>query len=188
MAQLIKGKQLAPQTVTISGSTGNVIVSGDLDMNSYNIIISSNPTSNTQAVNKAYVDSVAQGLQPHAPTRVISLSNLTLSGLQTIDGISLSEDDSVLVNGQTDPIKNGIYLVKSGTWVRRPDADGEPDNEVAVGDFVFVESGSTNASSGWVLVIQMQQQVEQLIQVLIHKNGLRWLHQVHIQQMVKVSN
>ena len=151
MAQLIKGKQIGVQTVTINGSSGNVVAEGDLDMSSYNVIISSAPTLDTQAANKAYVDSVAQGLYPHAPVLVISSTGITLSGTQTIDGVSLSVDDSVLVNGQADKTTNGIYLVKSGAWTRREDADGTPAHEIQLGDFVFVESGTTNHSSGWVL-------------------------------------
>ncbi len=151
MAQLIKGKQIAEQTITISGSTGNVIAQGDLDMSSYNVILTEAPTLDTQAANKAYVDSVAQGLQPHAPVLVISSTNLDLDGIETVDGVVLVADNSVLVNGQTDKTENGIYLVKAGAWTRREDADGDPDHEVALGDFVFVESGTTNASSGWVL-------------------------------------
>lgn len=40
-----------------------------------------------------------------------------LNGLQ---GFAL--DDSVLLHGQSSQNENGIYLVKSGAWVRRPDA------------------------------------------------------------------
>lgn len=44
--------------------------------------------------------------------------NITLSGLQTIDGYSLSSGDHVLVRLQTDKTKNGIYSVNSGSWSR----------------------------------------------------------------------
>ena len=40
-----------------------------------------------------------------------------LNGLQ-----GFSVDDSVLLHGQSSPNENGIYLVKTGVWVRRPDA------------------------------------------------------------------
>ena len=151
MAQLIKGKQIGSQTVTISGSTGNVIISGNVDTNGFPVIVNTAPTSNYQLANKEYVDAVAKGLSPHAPVLVISSSNLGLTGIVSVDGVLLSVDDSVLVNGQTDETENGLWLVKTGAWVRRPDADGAPDNEVQLGDFVFVESGTTNTASGWVL-------------------------------------
>ena len=40
-----------------------------------------------------------------------------LNGLQ-----GYSVDDSVLLHGQSSPNENGIYMVKSGAWIRRPDA------------------------------------------------------------------
>lgn len=61
MTQLIKGKQIQNQTVTISGSTGNVIVKDDFDMLGYQILLSNLPTLDTHASNKAYVDSVISG-------------------------------------------------------------------------------------------------------------------------------
>ena len=152
MAQQIKGKQIAAQTVTISGTTGNVSAIGNLDMTQYQVLVANYPTVGTALANKAYVDAIAQGVSPHAPVRVVATGQTSLSGLTTIDGASLSANDSVLLAGQTDKRENGLWLAKTpGGWLRRPDADGDPDNEVELGDFVFVESGLTNANSGWVL-------------------------------------
>jgi len=151
MSQLLKGKQIAAQTVTLSGNTGNVIVSGLLDTNGNQVFVSATPTLSQHLANKAYVDAVAKGISPHAPVKVILTGNTTLSGTMTIDGYALSEGEGVLVNGQTDKKANGIYVVSGGTWSRRTDADGQPTNEIGLGDFVFVETGLTNSSTGWVL-------------------------------------
>jgi hypothetical protein len=158
MAQLLKGKQIAQQTITIKGATGNVVVQGDLDMSTYNVVISGTPTANNQAVNKAYVDAVAQGLIPHPPVKVVALTTVaSLTGLTTVDGYSLSADDRVLLVNQggtgvgDSDIQNGLWLAKAGAWLRPTDADGTPENEVALGDFVYVETGTTYTSSGWVL-------------------------------------
>ena len=48
--------------------------------------ISTTPSSNTDIANKFYVDTVAQGLGPKAACQVATTANVTLSGLQTIDG------------------------------------------------------------------------------------------------------
>ena len=53
------------------------------------------PTGDSDAANKAYVDSVASGLIWKDPVRVSTDSNITLSGLQTIDGVTLVASDSV---------------------------------------------------------------------------------------------
>lgn len=45
-------------------------------------------------------------------------ANIALSGLQTVDGISLSAGMLVLVKNQTDAKENGIYEVNSNAWQR----------------------------------------------------------------------
>lgn len=50
--------------------------------------------------------------------RVATTGAITLSGLQTIDGISLAVNDRVLVKNQAVGAANGIYLVRTGAWVR----------------------------------------------------------------------
>ena len=148
---LIKGKQIGSQQIVVSGSTGNVIVSGLLDTNGNQVFVNVSPTQDQHLTNKAYVDSVAQGLNPHAPVVVVSINQIIQSTLLTIDGYQLQSGDRVLCAGQTNLVENGLFDAVVGTWARTPDADGTPVNEVQLGDFVFVSSGTTNASSGWVL-------------------------------------
>ena len=134
----------------LSGGT----MSGDINLGSNVITTTETIFNNNELVTKAYVDAVAQGLDPHAPVRVVSLTNIDTGSTSfpvNIDGVDIDDEDSVLLAGQTDKTENGIWIVSGTTWVRRPDADGQPDNEVQTGDFVFVESGLTNTSTGWVL-------------------------------------
>jgi hypothetical protein len=126
-------------------------MTGNIDMGTNVITVTNAPTTDTQLANKAYVDAVAQGLYPHAPVLVVLTGQTILSGLLTVDGVALSVSDRVLVVGQTNKAQNGIFAASGGTWLRASDADGTPDYEVQTGDFVFVESGTVNASSGWVL-------------------------------------
>jgi hypothetical protein len=77
-----------------------------------------------------------------APVLAASTGNLTLSGLQTVDGISLAEGDRVLVKDQSDGSQNGIYAVSSSGWQREPDFDGAGD--VAQGTLVYVATGTVN--------------------------------------------
>jgi hypothetical protein len=64
------------------------------------------------------------GMNVKQSCRVASTSNIpSLSGLLTIDGIVLQENDRVLVKDQTDKKLNGIYDAKSGSWSRSSDAD-----------------------------------------------------------------
>ena len=98
---------------------------------------------------KSYVDSVAQGLDIKDAVKVTTTANITLSGTQTIDGISVLADDRVLVKNQTTESENGIYLVKANAWVRANDLT--TGITVSSGIFTFIEKGIVNGSSGWVL-------------------------------------
>lgn len=123
---------------------------GDIDCGSQKLINVATPTSDTDAANKAYVDAARNGLDVKDSVRVATTGNITLSGLQTIDGVSLAANDRVLVKNQTTAADNGIYVVVDGaSWTRSEDANS--DAEVTPGMFTFVEEGTTNADSGWVL-------------------------------------
>lgn len=76
-----------------------------------------------------------------APCVVATTANITLSGLQTIDGVTVVAADRVLVMYQTDASENGIYDVSTRAWSRSRDFDGAGD--VVKGTRVFVHSGST---------------------------------------------
>lgn len=58
-----------------------------------------------------------------AQCKAASTANLTLSGLQTVDGVVLAANDRVLVKNQTLAQNNGIYLVAVGAWTRATDAN-----------------------------------------------------------------
>jgi hypothetical protein len=106
------------------------------------------PVNATDAATKAYVDTAAQGLSAKASTAAVATGNVSLTGTQTIDGVALAAGQRVLLTGQTTASQNGIWLVSSGAWTRPSDfATGA--NEV--GTYVFVEGGTSNASSGWVV-------------------------------------
>ncbi len=107
------------------------------------------PSGSSDAANKAYVDAIAQGLSVKNSVAALSTSNVTLSGTQTIDGVSLTVGNRVLLTGQTTASQNGIWVVQSSSWTRPTDfASGSSQ----LGAFTFVDGGTTYGSSGWVLV------------------------------------
>lgn len=105
------------------------------------------PTANTDAATKAYVDSVAQGLNVKTAVKVATTANIVLSGLQTIDGVTLIAGDRVLVKSQTTDTENGVYVAASGSWTRATDSDFGTE---LVNAFYFVQSGNTLQATGWV--------------------------------------
>lgn len=157
MSQL-HGKQVKDASVSLGKLNGSGVVAfGEGASMSFgpsaSLQVAFSPTANNDVVNKAYVDSVATGLEVKEAVRVIAnTQSITLEGLQTIDGVSLVENDRVIVNHQGDGspnAANGIYLVKSGPWVRA--ADFDETDEVTGGQFAFVKEGTTYADTGWVV-------------------------------------
>ena len=98
---------------------------------------------------KDYVDATRSGLEVKDSCKVATTANITLSGTQTIDGIAVSAGDRVLVKDQSTTHQNGIYVCAAGSWSRATDADTA--TEFNSGVFFFVEQGTLNADSGWVL-------------------------------------
>ena len=80
---------------------------------------------------------------------VATTSNITLSGLQTLDGYTLSSSDRVLVKDQTDKTENGIYIASSGSWTRSSDLDAS--SEYTSYKKVTVTNGTLYADSVWFL-------------------------------------
>lgn len=82
---------------------------------------------------------------------VATTAAITLSGLQTVDGVALSAGARVLVKNQAAGKDNGLYLVVAGgAWTRCADVDTSA--KVTPGMLVPVEKGTINADSTWQLV------------------------------------
>lgn len=106
------------------------------------------PSNNTDAATKGYVDNAIQGLSWKTAVRAASTGNLTLSGAQTIDGVSVVAGDRVLVKDQSTASGNGIYVVAAGAWSRATDADAGSE---LVNATVYVSEGTANADRVWTV-------------------------------------
>ena len=86
------------------------------------------PTSSAHAATKQYVDDLAlTGLKIGAPVKTVSLSNITLSGNQTIEGYTTSTGDRVLVTAQSTANQNGVYVTDTSSWTRATDSDSDSE-------------------------------------------------------------
>lgn len=103
--------------------------------------------ASTVATNKGYVDALLQGIKVKGTVRAATTANITLSGTQIVDGITLVANDIVLVKNQTAQVDNGIYTVSASAWTRAVNADTWTE---LTGAYVFVENnGSTQSGTQW---------------------------------------
>ena len=130
-----------------------------------------NPTDDQDAATKLYVDQTAQGLDPKGSCRVATTADLggTYNGINktmtgpaaplVIDGVELAVGNRVLVKDQTSgngASENGIYTVtNAGTysvaWVLTRAIDFNTSAKATPGSFAFIEEGTTNKDTGWVM-------------------------------------
>ena len=133
-----------------SSATANKLAKRDGNGN----ISVATPTSDAHAATKGYVDAARSGLDVKQSVRVATTGPITIAtGLangDTVDGVTLATGNRVLVKDQSTASENGIYTVNAtGAPTRATDFD---DNaEVTPGAFTFVEEGTANTDSGWVL-------------------------------------
>lgn len=153
-----------------------------LGMNSQKITSLGSPTADADAATKAYVDSVASGLDIYDSVKAATTASFTMVSTAstttlvlangeggfnsaadtfTIDNVSLSQDERVLIKDGVNSSESGVHNKWNGiytvgaldgltlTLTRATDMD--VDSEINSGAFFFVEQGDTNADGGFVL-------------------------------------
>lgn len=145
---------LAPTFVTVDANyvdavaTAGDTMTGNLNMDGNLVTNLGAPVASTDVATKGYVDSVATGLKVKGAVTCASTTNIaSLSGLLTIDGITVTAGQRVLIKDQSASASNGIYVAAAGAWSRSTDADTWDELVAAA---VFVSSGTVNASTTWV--------------------------------------
>jgi hypothetical protein len=139
--------------VTTSTGTGSVVLNASPALTGTPTVpTAAAGTNTTQIASTAFVrtevDNARVGIDAKESVVAATTANITLSNTQTVDGVALAVGNRVLVKNQTNAAENGIYIVSGAAWTRAPDAI---TGTLTPGAFVFIESGGTNADSGWVL-------------------------------------
>ena len=169
----------ATPTLGATGTNASVTIApngtGTVAMSGKKISGLAAPTAATDGANKAYVDSVAEGLDikgscvagTTAALAAVTYANgtagvgATLTAdangvLAAIDGVTMVAGERLLVKNQAAALQNGIYVCTSigaagapFILTRATDMDGSPTSEIP-GAFTFVQEGSANADNGFV--------------------------------------
>lgn len=142
----------------------------DVSLNGQKLTNLASGTGPNDAVTRGQLDAVSAGLDVKASVRAASTANVAVTYSATggtsgrgqitaapnvLDGVTLANNDRILLKDQTDGAQNGLWVVTTagtganGVWDRASDFDS--DVEVGGGAFTFVSEGSENADSGWVL-------------------------------------
>ena len=126
------------------------VPTGSVSFNSQNITNLADPVNTQDAATKGFVEATSQGLDVKDSCVAATTANITISTAlnngDTLDGVTLSTNDRVLVKNQSTASQNGIYVVGSSPARAADLATGAN----AAGFFTFVEQGTVNADNGFV--------------------------------------
>jgi hypothetical protein len=132
---------------------GSVAFTAAQSMGGFKLTSVAAPTSGSDAANKSYVDSVAEGLKPKTAARAATTANIViataLNSGDVIDGVTLANGDRVLVKDQTAAEANGIYIV-GATPARSTDFDSLSPIDEINGALVAIQEGTANAGKVFV--------------------------------------
>ena len=107
------------------------------------------PVNANDLANKQYVDSVSGASASKYECQCATTANITLSGLQTLDGYTTLANDRVLVKNQNNNAYNGIWVASTTAWFRSSDMDNWAQ---VPGATTFVQNGTLYANTGWVAI------------------------------------
>ncbi len=83
--------------------------------------------------------------------QVVATTNKALSGLPTIDGVTVTNSARILLTAQSTNTQNGLWITPStgtGAWTRPTDFASSSNQ---MGTAVDVEAGTANTASRWIL-------------------------------------
>lgn len=156
--------------VAIGANANNILdaITGARNINGARITGAGAPINGSDLATRAFVESVAQGLDVKEAVKVATTGGLAgtyATGGQTltansngaiqVDGVTLSATDRVLLRSQADGTQNGIYTVTtvgdgSNPFVLTRALDFNTSSEVGAGAFMFVEQGTANAGKSFI--------------------------------------
>ena len=128
-------------------------VMNGLDLQSQKVTNLADPSANTDAANKQYVDNVARGLQWKAPVRASATANVVLAVPgASFDGVTLVSGDRVLLKVQTTGSENGLWVWTGAAAALTRAADADTGTELAPGTAVTVTEGTVNGDKVFNIV------------------------------------
>ena len=126
---------------------GSVAFTGVQDFGANLPTSSGTPSAANQLVTKSYADAIKSGFRLHF-ARVVAIANSALTGLLTIDGVTLVAGDIVLLTAQTAASQNGLWTAAAGSWTRP--ADWAAASTLTEGQYIIIDAdGTTYKNTKW---------------------------------------
>lgn len=120
-------------------------VSNGLDLQNRPIDNVATPSADGQAANKGYVDGAIRGLDWKPEVIAASTGNVNLATPGTsLDGVTLTTGDRILLKDQTATTENGIYVWTGSSAALTRALDADSGSELS-GSTVTVQRGTVNA-------------------------------------------
>lgn len=120
-----------------------------IDNNGNRLLNVGSPTAATDGVNKQYADNIASGLTLKAPVVAAATGNITLSAPgASLDGVTLTNGDRVLLSLQTNQPDNGIYVFNGAAAALTRSTDANTGASLQ-GALVTVNKGATLGNQMW---------------------------------------
>ncbi len=102
----------------------------------------------TEAATLGQVQGLINGLLWIGPVTALSVANEAISGLPTIDSITLVAGERVALTAQTNPVENGVWVVAAGAWARPLDFD---TGDAAANRTFMVQQGTVYEETQWTV-------------------------------------
>lgn len=134
------------QFPTLTGNTVPYLDTNQYMRSSGVTLANLNTISTARSDLQVQIDALYSNLSWKQEVACATTANITLSGLQTIDGYTTLAEDRVLVKDQSTASQNCIYIAKTGSWVRATDCDSTSE---IVSATVQVRFGTTNKDTQW---------------------------------------
>ena len=129
---------------------GTVTFAADQSSGKFKLTDLNDAVNAQDALNLRMAEALINGLVIKPSVRAVSQVNIaSLSGVATVDGVSLVANDRVLLVFQTNATQNGIWVIKAGAWTRP--ADFAAGSDQSKGVLVLVAEGLNAADSRWLM-------------------------------------
>jgi hypothetical protein len=132
---------------TLIKQDGSVPMTGALNLGNQAITNVATPSANNDAVNKSYVDQAVSNINSIYKYYTVSARttgdiNLANPGTAIFDGYTVATGETVLVNNQTAPAQNGVYVFNGSGVAMTRAKYADTWNEI-IGSLVSVIQGAT---------------------------------------------